>query len=254
MQNDNAPHPDRQDLAHLPVPLPKTPPKDRPFAALRNWWDKAWEDDGVLNLMWMDILNVPQDGPRNMAPWIRAVVMLVGASFVVLAVLAAGEAALQALHQLLTAVPTVQVGVDTSDSVLAIVDQPVRTYIAQHSAGLPIAASTVYTLWLATGVTALVLGYFTRSNALRAMWTGWGAATVFMVWTATPDTSRTVAVALTVLAWTLLSALALSGLSLRRTVGRPAHPAKTSTRPDVHIHMPAPAPAADQNSNSPFRN
>ncbi|MGW1819454.1 hypothetical protein ACWCQM_38625 [Streptomyces sp. NPDC002125] len=248
--NDHAPRTDRQDLAHLPVPVPKTPPKQSVFAALRSWWDKAWEDDGVLNLMWMDILNVPQDGPRNMAPWIRAVVMLVGASFVVLAVLAAGEAALRVLHQLLTAVPTVQVGVDTSDSVLAIVDQPVRTYIAQHSAGLPIAASTVYTLWLATGIAAVVLGYFTRSNALRAMWTGWGATTVFMVWTATPDTSRTVAVALTVLAWTLLSALALNGLTLRRTVGRPAHPAKVPARPDVHIHMP---PAADRHSNCPFR-
>ncbi|MEU0360028.1 hypothetical protein [Streptomyces cyaneofuscatus] len=248
--NDHAPRTDRQELPNLPAPFPKTPPKEQPFAALRAWWDKAWEDDGVLNLMWMDILNVPQDGPRNMAPWIRAVVMLVGASFVVLAVLAAGEAALRALHQLLTVVPTVQVGVDTSDSVLSIVDLPVRTYIAQHSAGLPIAASTVYTLWLATGIAALILGYFTRSNALRAMWTGWGAATVFMVWTTTPDTSRTVAVALTVLAWTLLSALALNGLTLRRTVGRPAHPAKTPARPDVHIHMP---PAADRHSNCPFR-
>ncbi|MGW5803420.1 hypothetical protein ACWFQ7_29375 [Streptomyces bacillaris] len=251
MQNDNAPRTDRQEFAHLPVPFPKPPTKDRPFAALRTWWDKAWEDDGVLNLMWMDILNVPQDGPRHMAPWIRAVLMLTAASFVLLAVLAAGEAVLQALHQLLTAVPTVQVGVDTSDSVLAIVDQPVRTYIAQHSAGLPIAASTVYTLWLATGLAGLVLGYFTRSNALRAMWTGWGAATVFMVWTATPDTSRTVAVALAVLAWTLLSAVALNGLTLRRTVGRPAHPATAPARPDVHIHMPA--PAADQHSNCPFR-
>ncbi len=248
--NDHAPRTDRQELPNLPAPFPKTPPKKQPFAALRAWWDKAWEDDAVLNLMWMDILNVPQDGPRNMAPWIRAVVMLVGASFVVLAVLAAGEAVLRTVHQLLTAVPTVQVGVDPSDSVLAIVDQPVRTYIAQHSAGLPIAASTVYTLWLATGIAALILGYFTRSNALRAMWTGWGAATVFMVWTATPDTSRTIAVALTVLAWTLLSALALNGLSLRRTVGRPAHPAKTPARPDVHIHMP---PAADRHSNCPFR-
>lgn len=43
---------------------------------------------------------------------------------------AAGEVVLQALHQLLTAVPKVQVGVDTSNSVFDVVDQPVRTYIA----------------------------------------------------------------------------------------------------------------------------
>ncbi|MER5347918.1 hypothetical protein [Streptomyces mirabilis] len=88
--------------------------------------------------------------------------------------LAAGEVILQALQQPLTAVPKVQVGVDTSSGVFAVVDQPVRTYIASHAAGLAVEASTVYTLWLLTGIVGLV-----------AMWTAWGAATVWMVWTAT---------------------------------------------------------------------
>ncbi|GAA3074376.1 hypothetical protein GCM10010448_66090 [Streptomyces glomeratus] len=40
------------------------------------------------------------------------------------------EVILQALHQLLTGVPKLQVSVDTSSGVSAVVDRPVRTYIA----------------------------------------------------------------------------------------------------------------------------
>lgn len=259
MQSNDNTGPGRQELAYLPVPLPKEPAKPPRLAALRealrDWWDRAWDVDGVLYDMWDDVLSAPDDGLRHMAPWLRAVLMVAGVSFVVLMAKGAGEVLLQALHQILTAVPKVQVGVDTSNGVAAVVDQPVRTYIAQHSAGLPVAASTVYTLWLLTGITGLLLGFLTRNNGVRAMWTAWGAATVFMVWTATPDTSRPVAAGLAALAWTLLSAIALRGLTLRRRViGRPA---KVSVRPEIHIPVPYPVPAepAEQHPHSswPFR-
>lgn len=244
----------RQELAHLPVPFPKAPSKEPRFAALRTWWQEAWEEDGVLHTMWEDVLSAPEYGLRYMAPWIRAVLMVAGVSFIALMATAAGEAALQGLRTVLTAVPKVQVGVDTSSGVFAVVDQPVRTYIAQHSAGLPIEASTVYTLWLLTGIVGLVIGYLSRNNGVRAMWSAWGAASVFMVWTATPDASRPVAVGLAVLAWTFLSAVAMRGLTLRRRVvaGRPA---KVSVKPEIHVHVPAPAPAADQHPHNgcPFR-
>ncbi|MFJ4008062.1 hypothetical protein ACIPWL_32110 [Streptomyces sp. NPDC090023] len=252
--NDNTPRADRQELTYLPVPFPKAPPKEPRFAALRTWWQEAWEEEGVLHAMWEDVLSAPEDGFRYMAPWLRAVLMVAGVSFVVLMAKAAGEVVLQGLHTLLTAVPKVQVGVDTSSGVFAVVDQPVRTYIAQHSAGLPIEASTVYTLWLLTGIVGLVLGYLSRNNGVRAMWSAWGAASVFMVWTATPDTSRPVAVGLAVLAWTFLSAFAMRGLTLRRRVvaGRPA---KVAVKPEVHVHVTTPAPAADQHPHNgcPFR-
>lgn len=164
--------------------------------------------------------------------------------------LAAGEVILQALQQLLTAVPKVQVGVDTSSGVFAVVDRPVRTYIASHAAGLAVEASTVYTLWLLTGIVGLVLGYLSRNNGVRAMWTAWGAATVWMVWTATPATSRPVAAGLAVLAWTFLSAFAMRGLTLRRPVGRPARPAKVAVRPEIHVHVPAQAAPADQHPHN----
>ncbi|MGW2777279.1 hypothetical protein ACWC4C_33070 [Streptomyces olivaceoviridis] len=259
MQSNDNTGPGRQELAYLPVPLPKEPTKPPRLAALRkalrDWWDRAWDIDGVLYEMWDDVLSAPDDGLRHMAPWLRAVLMVAGVSFVVLMAKGAGEVLLQALHQILTAVPKVQVGVDTSNGVAAVVDQPVRTYIARHSAGLPVAASTVYTLWRLTGITGLVLGFLTRNNAVRAMWTAWGAATVFMVWTATPDTSRPVAAGIAALAWTLLSAVALRGLTLRRRViGRPA---KVSVRPEIHVPVPylVPAEPAEQHPHSsrPFR-
>ncbi|GGS09203.1 MULTISPECIES: hypothetical protein [Streptomyces] len=251
MQSNNS-RQDRQELVYLPVPFPKAPPRKVRFAALRTWWTAAWEEGGVLHEMWDDVLSAPRSGLRHMAPWLRAVLMVAAVSFVVLMARAAGEVVLQQLHQLLTAVPRVQVGVDTSSGVAAVVDQPVRTYIAQHSAGLPVAASTVYTLWLLTGITGLVVGFFTRSTGVRAMWTGWGAASVFMVWTATPPASRPVAAALAVLAWAFLSAFALRGLTLRRrvVVGRPA---QVTVRPEIHIPAPA-APADDRpHSGCPFR-
>ncbi|MGC4986638.1 hypothetical protein ACLQ18_39615 [Streptomyces sp. DT193] len=256
--NDNNPGQNRQELTYLPVPFPKAPPKEPRFAALRerlrDGWNRAWDTDGVLYEMWQDVLRVPEDGPRYMAPWIRAVLMVAAVSFVVLMAQAAGEVAFQALHQLLTAVPKVQVGVDTSSGVAAVVDQPVRTYIAQHSAGLPVAASTVYTLWLLTGITGLLLGYLSRNNGVRALWAGHGAATVFMVWTTTPEASRTVAAGLAVLAWTFLSAFAMRGLTLRRRVvaGRPA---KVTVKPEIHVPVQPPAPAAEQHPHTgcPFR-
>ncbi|NWF30155.1 hypothetical protein HW130_28515 [Streptomyces sp. PKU-EA00015] len=252
--NDNTPGQNRQELAYLPVPFPKAPSKEPRFAALRTWLKEAWEEDGVLNAMWEDILSAPEDGFRYMAPWIRAVLVVAGVSFVVLMAKAAGEVVLQALHQLLTAVPKVQVGVDTSSGVAAVVDQPVRTYIAQHSAGLPVEGSTVYTLWLLTGIVGLVLGYLSRNNGVRAMWTAWGAATVWMVWTTTPHTSRPVAAGLALLAWTFLSAFAMRGLTLRRRV-RAGHPAKVVVRPEIHVPVQPPTPPTEQHPHSgcPFR-
>ncbi|MFF7975844.1 hypothetical protein [Streptomyces sp. NPDC007905] len=246
-----------QAVHYLPVHVPQ-PEKTARFAkaraAVRDWWNRAWDVDGVLHHLWDDVLSAPEDGLRYMAPWIRAVLVVAGVSFVVLMAKAAGEVVLQALHQLLTAVPKVQVGVDTSNGVFAVVDQPVRTYIAQHSAGLPVAASTVYTLWLLTGIVGLVLGFLSKNNGVRAMWAGHGAVTVWMVWTATPTTSRPVAAGLAVLAWTFLSAFAMRGLTLRRRV-RAGRPAKVTVRPEIYVPVQPPAPAAEQHPHNgcPFR-
>src|SRR4051812_11042660 len=58
--HDHTPGQNHQELTYLPVPFPKTPPKEPRFAALRAWWNKAWDVDGVLYDMWEDILSAPE--------------------------------------------------------------------------------------------------------------------------------------------------------------------------------------------------
>ncbi|MFE6129725.1 hypothetical protein ACFQ6Q_15870 [Streptomyces sp. NPDC056437] len=215
--------------------------------ALRTWWNDAWTDGGVLHGMWDDVRTAPNDGWHGMAHWIKAVLGAAGVAFVILLLHSAASVLLGTLHDILTAAPDMQAGTDTSTGVWATIDQPVRSYITSHTTGLPISASTVYTLWQATGFLALVGGFITRNSGLRLTWLGFGAATVAMIWTATPDTSRTIAA----LAWMLLSAFALRGLRLRR----PAITHVTTTGPAIRpeIHIPAQATPADTKPIKPYR-
>jgi hypothetical protein len=119
----------------------------------------------------------------------------------------------------------------------------VRTYIAQHSAHLTISGSTLYTVWQLTGLFGLIAGFAGWTGA-RITWTTWGAATIAMVWSAAPADGRTLATGLAVLAWTVASAFALRGLTLRPAFFTHIHNAGHQIEP--HIHLPTPAvPDAD---------
>ncbi|MFE7574686.1 hypothetical protein ACFU5Z_08110 [Streptomyces sp. NPDC057521] len=207
------------------------------FADARAWWTEAWEEGGTLHEMWEDVRRAPDAGWHDMANWIKAVASIAVFSFVVLLFNGAVDVLLTATHRILTAVPNVQVGDNTSTGVWATIDNPVRSYIATHSAGLPISASTVYTLWQITGLFSLLAGFITRNNGIRITWTCWGLAGIAMVWTTTPDASRTVATAIAVLAWTVASAFAMRGLNLRPrvfshvTTGAP----QITVQPQIHI-------------------
>lgn len=234
-----------QVLDFLPVHVPQQPKKVRfakTRATVRQWWNDAWNVGGVLHALWDDIRWARIDGWHGMANWLKTLLTVTGLSIAVLAAKTAATVVLDSLHQLLTAAPKVEVATDTSSGVWAVIDQPVRTYIAQHSAGLAISGSTVYTLWQLTAIVALVLGFLSRNNGVRLTWATHGAATVWMVWTTTPHASRTVAAALAVLAWTLLSAFALRGMTLRRRVAYHARPARAAVRPAPHV-PPQAAPA-----------
>ncbi|MFE2473137.1 hypothetical protein [Streptomyces mirabilis] len=174
-----------------------------------------------------------------MANWIKAVSAVAVFSFVVLLFNGAVDVLLDAVHHILTAVPDVQVGDNTSTGVWATIDNPVRSYIAAHSTGLPISASTVYTIWQVTGLFSLIAGFITRSNGVRLTWAAWGCAGIAMVWTTTPDASRTVATAIAVLAWTFASAFALRGLNLRPRVFTTVHTGAPQITVQPQIHVPA---------------
>ncbi|MFB7294098.1 hypothetical protein [Actinacidiphila glaucinigra] len=157
----------------------------------------------------------------------------------------AAEVLWSTANRILTAAPHMQVGTDTSTGLWAVIDQPVRAYLVQHSAGLAVSASTVYTLWQLAGLVALVLGFLTRSNGIRLVWIGWGAASTWAVWTASPHASRTVAAGIAVLAWSFASAFALRGLNLRPRVFAHIHNTAPEFRPHITIQAQPPADTTD---------
>ncbi|MEU7031436.1 hypothetical protein AB0A60_32670 [Streptomyces sp. NPDC046275] len=226
-----------------PPPVPSLEEKEPRLEALREWWADAWDDGGFLYDRWEDLRRAPELGWHGMANWVKTALGLAGICAVLILLHGATDVLADTLHSLLTAVPRVQVGADTSHGVFAVVDQPIRTYSAVHSAALPISASTVYTVWQLVGIFGLVGGFF-RSSGARITWTAWGAASIAMVWDAAPDEGRTIATGLAVLAWTVASAFALRGLTLRPAFFTHIHNAAPAFEP--HIHLPAPAvPDAD---------
>ncbi|MET9427918.1 MULTISPECIES: hypothetical protein [unclassified Streptomyces] len=221
--------------------------KQSRLAEARTWWNEAWEEDGTLHELWEDVRRAPDAGWHGMANWIKAVAAIAVFSLVVLLLSGAVDVLLDAAHHILTAVPNVQVGDNTSTGVWATIDNPIRSYIAAHSAGLPISASTVYTLWQITGLFSLIAGFITRSNGIRLTWTAWGIAGMAMVWTTTPDTSRTIATAIAVLAWTIASVFALRGLNLRPRVFASVHTGapQITVKPEIHVPAQPEGPAPD---------
>jgi hypothetical protein len=231
--------------------FPEAPPapslegidKEPRLAGLREWWDDAWDDGGFLHARWEDLRRAPELGWHGMANWVKAALGLAGICAVLILLDGATDVLADTLHRLLTAVPRVQVGADTSNGVFAVVDQPIRTYIAAHSAALPISASTVYTVWQLVGIFGLFGGFF-RSSGARLTWTAWGAASIAMVYSAAPADGRTIATGLAVLAWTAASALALRGLTLRPSLFIHNAAPGIEIRPEIHVPTPA-APPAD---------
>ncbi|WP_438490734.1 hypothetical protein [Streptomyces sp. S186] len=229
-----------------PVPSLEELDKEPRLAGLREWWADAWDGGGFLHDRWEDLRRAPELGWHGMANWVKAVLGLAGICAALILLDGATDILADTLHRLLTAVPRVQVGADTSNGVFAVVDQPIRSYIAAHSASLPISASTIYTVWQLVGIFGLVGGFF-RSSGARLTWTAWGAASIAMVYSAAPADGRTIAIGLAVLAWTAASAFALRGLTLRPTIFTHIHNAGHQIEP--HIHLPAPpAPPAEDSA------
>lgn len=246
---------DHNDRTQIPGQRQQSPAADngqasnlqKPRTALREKWEAAWSEGGVLYARWEDLRLAHALGWHAMANWIKTVLVLIAAAILIAfldgAVVILGDA----LHHLLTAAPRVQIATDTSNGVLAVVDQPVRTYIAQHSANLAVSGSTLYTLWLAAGLLGLV-GGFLRSTAARLLWTAWGASGAAMIWSAAPEPGRTLATGIAVTVWLIASAFALRGLQLRRAVVVHVAPRITNEiRPAVHV--PADQPADDTPDN-----
>ncbi|MFE5199907.1 hypothetical protein ACFQ93_40450 [Streptomyces sp. NPDC056601] len=199
-------------------------------ARSRRVWEQAWGQGGPLYILWQDIRTAPRRG-TDMAHWLKALLILAGLSAVVLLADAAGTAIGHAIRELLAAAPKVDVGTDTSSGIWAVIDNPIRSYIARHSAGMAVSGSTIYTLWQLAGLYGLI-GGFSSSTIARLVWTAWGAASAAAIWVTVPAANRTLSVAIAALAWGLASLFALRGLRLLPSV----HVFNAPTiKPQIHL-------------------
>ncbi|GHH55585.1 hypothetical protein [Streptomyces candidus] len=223
------------------------------LAQLRAGWNASWEQGGFLHGRWEELRLAPKAGMHGMARWIKALLMLAGVCALLILLDTAGDIFGAALSRLADSVPATRAGTSAVGELWGVVDTPIRSYIDQHSMGLSVSGSAVYTAWQLVGWFGLI-GGFLGSTGARITWTCWGAGSVLAVWSAAPADGRTVATSIAVLAWTLASTLALRGWSLRPIVNNylPPHPAfqpQIEIRPEIHLPAPAPAPDGDTPDN-----
>ncbi|MEG9551392.1 hypothetical protein V5N34_25315 [Streptomyces baarnensis] len=255
MQSDDKPingqhNPSFLDLLNQTPPPPDTALDKDPgltgFARLRTAWAASWEQGGFLHGRWEELRQVPQAGWHGMANWIKAALILTGVCAIIILLDTAGDIFDATLSRMADTVPATRAGTTAASELWSVVDAPVRSYIAQHTASLAVSASAVYTFWQIVGWFGLI-GGFIGSTGARITWTCWGAGSVLAVWSAAPAHGRTVATAIAVLAWTIASTFALRGLSVRPVVNNflppaPASQPQIEIRPEIHIPAPAPAP------------
>ncbi|MDX3170256.1 hypothetical protein PV736_36925 [Streptomyces scabiei] len=217
-------------------------PGTKRFARLREAWDASWEQGGFLYERWEEVFQARQAGWHEMANWIKAALSLAGVCAFIVLLDTAGDILSAVAHRISVATPETQLASEASNSFWAVIDTPVRMYIAQHTGHLAVSGSAVYAFWQAVGLFGLVGGFF-HSTGARITYSLWGAASVGMVWSASPADGRTVATGIAVLAWTIASVVALRGLNLRPVIHTAFQP-HIDIRPQVHI-PPQPAPVHD---------
>ncbi|GAA3163666.1 hypothetical protein [Streptomyces ramulosus] len=212
-------------------PQTRQKPRGSRRHALHERWRAAWAPSGPLHALWEDVRTARDDGWHGMAVWLKTLLAITGGATAVLLV----HAAVSTVGQALELLPTNAKVTGIFAGLWEAIDHPVRDYLVSHNQGLPIGASTIHALWLATGLACLVLGCATRNNGVRLTWSTHGAATAAMVWESSPTTGRTVATAITILAWTLASAFALRGLSLRGVLAYASSEVRLSSPPEPPV-------------------
>ncbi|KND39805.1 hypothetical protein [Streptomyces stelliscabiei] len=224
-------------------------PGAKRFARLREAWDASWEQGGFLYERWEEVFQARQVGWHKMANWIKAVLILAGVCAFIVLLDTAGDIVSAVADRLVTATPTTQAAAETSNGFWAVIDNPIRSYIARHTGpGLAVSGSAVYAFWQLTGLFGLI-GGFAGSTGARITWTLWGTASVGAVWSASPDDGRTIATGIAVLLWTMASTVALRGLGLRPVIHTGFQP-QIDIRPEIHI-PPQPVPVHDGLDDEP---
>ncbi|MCE0446813.1 hypothetical protein LT493_26145 [Streptomyces tricolor] len=210
-------------------------------------WPEAFASGGPtpgttaasLHGRWEDLRRAPELGWHGMANWVKTALGLAGICAVLILLDGATDVLADTLHRLLIAAPRVQVGADTSSGVFAVIDRPIRTYIAAHSAAPSRSApppSTPSGNWSASSAWSVAF-----SAAAAPASPGPRGARPVSPWSGTPHPTRAAPSppALPSSPGPPPPAFALRGLSLRPAIFTHIHNAGHRIEP--HIHLPAPA-------------
>jgi hypothetical protein len=224
--------------------LPELPPghNDKPrLAWLRTAWKESWQEGGFLYQRWDELFQARHAGWHEIAAWIKTAGLLAGICLIVIMVDTAGDITGAALKGL-SAVPSS--GTGEANGLWGTVDHPVRVFLAQQAAHLPVAPAALYAFWQLAGALGLIGGFFGNAGA-RIAWALFGCGSLAMIWSASPAGGRAAATGLAALMWALASIFALRGLSLRPIVHNHPPQFQPQFSPALHIHATLPAPAGD---------
>ncbi|BAJ29284.1 MULTISPECIES: hypothetical protein [Kitasatospora] len=87
--------------------------------------------------------------------------------------------------------------------VLDTVDAPVRSYLSEHAAGLPVGVGVLRVVWWSAGAVILFTNLLRGVWMRRLAWAAYGCATTAMVWAGSISTTQPVAAGLAGLLWLL---------------------------------------------------
>ena len=166
----------------------------------------------VLNRRRQELEEALTYGWDSARAWVKVLSALLGLLVVVYAGNLVADLLASVYHRL--------VGYHTG--LLATITTPVQHWTAAHSGSLPMGAGGIFGLWELAGLVLLITA-FAGSAAARLAWTGYGAATAAMVWSATPAPDQAAATGIAALAWALASIIALHGLTLRPVITNITH-------------------------------
>jgi hypothetical protein len=148
--------------------------------------------------MWREALDL-----KHPPPWLKALVTVCLTSVVIgviIALIPLGKEFLTALG--------VRTGSSLSGAKLSrVVLDPARSYLAHHSAGLPLTPDELWTVWKVAGV-ALFVTALSGFTGGRIGWALFGALTAPMIWLETAPPSAWVATGIGVTWWSVLSVIA----------------------------------------------
>ncbi|RKE02931.1 hypothetical protein [Streptomyces sp. TLI_171] len=216
-------------------PEPTTGSDERRPSTLREaaarWLNHLTAPGGRLDKVRRDLVAAVEDWD-DAERWVRVLAYLIAFATAALVLGTAGGILLQAAAAVVGAVhlPDHIPG----DGLAATITNPVHSYLAAHLPE-PLDTATAYGLWKTFGLATAVVAAVSQAATWRAAWVCWSAATLAMVWIATPEPGRTVAAGITAAALTAASALALRGLSFSL---RPLVVSRTEVHPQIVVQAP----------------